>query len=167
MPNKLWQQYQSRISGGWKCISFEMFSPTGDLLSQPHGDEPLGRVLISPQGFLSAHIARLDRMGPLPSGKAWQVGEDAEVAYVARGMSMYCGYLTLGEDSEGLYWETKVEVCSDPARFWGKEFRRLEFVQEGGRELLVLRPKQDLIMEVSGGFLLFFVICRGRRLMGL
>ena len=89
------------------------------LISKPHGDNPLGRVLISPSGYLSAHIARADRLGSLPSGQPWQTGEDKEVAHVARGLSMYCGYLELFEDEGGLWWRTKVEVSSDPTRVEG------------------------------------------------
>ena len=117
------------------------------LLAKPHGDEPLGRVLLSRNGFLSAHMARPERMKPLPSGKQWQTGEDAEIAYVARGLSMYCGYLKLYEDEQGLYWQTRVEVCSDPARMGGIEERRLKYFEEDGKPYIELRPKQDMILE--------------------
>ena len=148
----LWPEYRDRISGGWKCISYEMYDgsgPSKKLIAKPHGDDPLGLVLISPQGFLSAHVARRDRMGPLPSGKAWQMGEDAEVAHVARGLSMYCGNLEIFKDDEGLYWQTKVEVCSDPNRMGGYEVRRIEYFEEGGKSYMVLQPKQDMVLEVS------------------
>ena len=152
MSNNIWPEYRDKIARGWKCVSFEMYDGAGpdkDLIAKPHGDDPLGRVLISPNGLLSAHIARRDRMGPLPSGKAWQVGEDKEVAYVARGISMYCGHLELFKDEEGLYWQTKVEVCSDPNRIGGLEVRRIEYFEEDGKTYMVLQPKQDLILEVS------------------
>ncbi|KAF2484082.1 Lipocalin-like domain-containing protein [Neohortaea acidophila] len=147
-PN-LWPKYSSRLSGAWKCISFEQrHAQTHDLLTKPHGDTPLGRVLISPQGFLSAHVANPQRLAqPLPSGKAWQTGGDAEVAHVARGLSMYCGYMEVYEDEAGLWWRTKVEVSSDPARMGGYEVRRVELIQEGGREVMVLRPERDMVLE--------------------
>ena len=148
----LWNDYRSKIAGGWKCVAYEMYDGSGPdkkRIAKPHGDNPLGLVTISPKGFLSAHIARRDRMGPLPSGNPWQTGEDKEVAHVARGLSMYCGYLELFKDDEGLYWQTKVEVCSDPSRMGGLEVRRIEFVEEGGTEFMVLQPKQDMVLEVS------------------
>lgn len=148
----LWNEYRDKIAGGWKCIAFEMYDGSGPekkLISKPHGDHPLGRVIISRNGYLSAHIARDDRMGPLPSGKPWQLGEDKEVAHVARGLSMYCGYIELFKDDQGLYWQTTVEVCSDPNRKGGLEVRRIEFVEEGGKTYMVLQPKQDMILEVS------------------
>lgn len=132
---------------------FDTGGPNKKLIAKPHGDNPLGRVLISPNGFLSAHIARPDRQGPLPSGNPWQTGEDKEVAHVARGLSMYCGYLELFEDDDGLYWQTKVECSSDPNRFGGLEVRRIEYFEEGGKTFMVLQPKQDLILEVCTSFL--------------
>ncbi|KAK3722379.1 hypothetical protein LTR37_002370 [Vermiconidia calcicola] len=146
----LWPQWRDKIAGGWKCITYEMFDGSGPdrkLTAKPHGDDPLGRVLISSNGFLSAHIARRDRMGALPSGNAWQLGEDKEVAHVARGLSMYCGYLELFEDEEGLFWKTKVEICSDPNRFGGFEERRIEYFEEDGKAFMVLQPKQDMVLE--------------------
>ena len=152
MPENVWPEYRDIIAGGWKCVTYEMFDGAGPdkkLIAKPHGDDPLGRVVISRNGWLSAHIARRDRMGPLPSGKPWQTGEDSEVAHVARGLSMYCGYLQLFKDDEGLYWQTKVEVCSDPYRIGGLETRRLEYFEENGKMYMVLQPKQDMILEVS------------------
>lgn len=67
---------------------------------------------------------------------------------MARGLSMYCGWLELFEDDEGsLFWETRVEVSSDPNRKGGKEVRRVE-LRNGGR-MMVLKPVRDMVMEVS------------------
>ncbi len=152
MPENIWPDYCDKLAGGWKCITYKLFDGSGTdkkLIAKPHGDEPLGRVLISHNGYLSAHVARRDRMGALPSGKPWQLGEDKEVAYVGRGLSMYCGYLELFRDDEGLYWQTTVEVCSDPSRIGGKEERRAEYWEESGKAFMVLQPKQDMVTEVS------------------
>ncbi|KAK3073544.1 hypothetical protein LTR53_004778 [Teratosphaeriaceae sp. CCFEE 6253] len=151
MPENVWPKYRDRIAGVWKTISFEVFDGTGPdkkLVAKPHGDQPLGRVQISPQGYLSAHMARPDRMAsPLPSGKSWQEGGDAEVAHVARGSSMYCGYLELFEDGEGLFWQTRVDVSTDPSRMGGLEVRRAELSEEGGKQYMTLQPKNDMVME--------------------
>ncbi|KAK1089346.1 hypothetical protein LTR33_000110 [Friedmanniomyces endolithicus] len=155
-PQNVWPTYSSRIAGVWKTVSFEIQSPTGTLLAKPHGDKPLGRVQISPNGYLSAHMADPVRMASaLPSGKAWVQAGDAEVAAVARGVSMYCGYLELFEGSpdgevdgqEGLWWQTRVEVSSDPSRMGGLEVRGVELMEEGGKEFMVLRPRNDMVLE--------------------
>lgn len=153
----IWPQHSSLISGLWTCTSYELHtiptSPTTTpTIHHPHGPHPLGRVLISPSGFLSAHLANPARFAPLPSGAPWQTAPDAEVAHVARGLSMYCGYLELFEDAEGLFWETRVQVSSDPGRKGGLEVRRVEVGEgEGGKMVMTLRPVRDMVMEVSCG----------------
>ncbi|KAK0258485.1 hypothetical protein LTR91_022588 [Friedmanniomyces endolithicus] len=161
-PQNVWPTYSSRIAGVWKTISFEIQSPTGTLLAKPHGDKPLGRVQISPHGYLSAHMADPQRMSSAPpsgpSGKAWVQAGDAEVAAVARGVSMYCGYLELFEGSpdgdegeegakRGLWWQTRVDVSSDPSRMGGLEVRNVELMEEGGKQFMVLRPRNDMVLE--------------------
>ena len=152
MADNIWPQYSSKMAGGWKCISYHVYDGNGPdkkLVAKPHGDEPLGRVLLSPNGWLSAHMAKPERMKPLPSGKAWQQGGDAEVAYVARGLSMYCGYLKLFKDDDGgLYWQTKVEVCSDPHNMGSIQERKLRRWEEGGKTFMELQPKNDMVLEV-------------------
>lgn len=65
---------------------------------------------------------------------------------------MYCGYLRLFEDKGGLYWETRVEISSDPVRKGGLEVRRVELSSEGEGEgeglTMTLRPVRDMVMEV-------------------
>lgn len=148
----VWPEYRERIAGGWKCISFEMFDTSSGekkLLAKPHGDNPLGRVSISQGGWLAAHLARPDRMQSLPSGKPWQTAPDSEVAHVARGLSMYCGYFQLfKDDAGGLYWQTKVEVSTDPARIGGIEERKVILQEENGKQFMILEPKQDMLLDV-------------------
>lgn len=153
-PENLWSRYSSILAGGWRCVSYHMYTSddpsSRGLVAKPHGDDPLGRVLISPNGYLSAHIARRGRLGPLASGKQWIIGGDAEVAHVARGLSMYCGYMQLFEDEKGLYWHTKVEVSSDPARTGRVEERRVRLFEDAeGKPVLELTPRQDMLTDVS------------------
>lgn len=150
----LWQKYAAVLTGGWRCVSYHMYTSddpnSRELVAKPHGDDPLGRVLISSNGYLSAHIARRVRLGPLASGKQWVVGGDAEVAHVARGLSMYCGYMRLFEDENGLYWRTLVEVSSDPVRTGGVEERRVRLFQDAdGKSVLELSPTRNLLTDVS------------------
>ncbi|KAF2765148.1 hypothetical protein EJ03DRAFT_331197 [Teratosphaeria nubilosa] len=153
MPPNLWPKYADKLAGGWKCISFEVFDGTGPdkkLVGKPHGDEPLGRVLLSPTGFLSALMAVPQKINaPLPSGKSWQEAPDAEVANVARGLSCYAGYLQLFEDDEGLYWETKVDVATQPANMGSKQVRRVKYFEENGKAYMILQPVNDMVMLVS------------------
>lgn len=148
----VWPEYRDQIAGGWKCISFELFdcsSSERKLLAKPHGENPLGRVSISANAWLAAHLSQPDRVNAWKSGQTWQSATDAEIAHVARGMAMYCGYLQLFKDDEGgLYWQTKVEVSSDPNRIGGIEERKVVLQEENGKHYMILEPKQDMLLEV-------------------
>lgn len=61
---------------------------------------------------------------------------------------MYCGYMELFEDSQGLYWKTKVAVASDPTRVGGFQVRRVEPVIEEGQTFKIVRPVDPSILEV-------------------
>lgn len=179
----LWTLYSPLISGGWKCLSFNLFSKSHPpkLLAQPHGATPLGRLYISPRGWLAVHLAAaLDR--DVASDKKKEEKEE-DHGNVNAGLAMYCGYLKLyrrrEDDGEGeLYWRTVVEVSSDSNLIGGVQERKVVFEEMerkknkssdsggsdgGGQEeeksyFMILEPKQDWIMEVCNilEFLFFF-----------
>lgn len=176
----LWTLYSPLISGGWKCLSFNLFSKSHPpkLLAQPHGPTPLGRLYISPRGWLAVHLAAVpDR--DVASDKKKEEEEEEDRVNVNGGLAMYCGYLKLyrrgggGEDNgqEELYWRTVVEVSSDSNLIGGVQERKVVFEEMerkkkkssdsggsdgsdgGGQEeeksyYMILEPKQDWIMEV-------------------
>jgi hypothetical protein len=152
MPENVWSQYKDKLSGGWKNTSFELFDSDGpekQLVAKPHGDNPLGRVLISPNGWLAAHMATPQRMVPTQSSPDFQLASDEEVAYIARGISMYCGYIELFKEEESgeLWWETRVEIASDPNRIGSIQKRMLKYTEEGGRAYMELRPEKDMVCD--------------------
>lgn len=169
----LWTLYSTLISGGWKCLSFNLFSKSQPpkLLAQPHGPTPLGRLYISPRGWLAVHLAAAVPDRDVASDKK----KDKDHVNVNAGLAMYCGYLKLyrrGEDDgqEELYWRTVVEVSSDSNLIGGVQERKVVFEEmerkkkkkssdsggsgsDGGQEeeksyYMILEPKQDWIMEV-------------------
>lgn len=185
----LWTLYSPLISGGWKCLSFNLFSKSHPpkLLAQPHGPTPLGRLYISPRGWLAVHLAVPDR--DVASDKKKE--ENHLNVNVNGGLAMYCGYLKLyrrgggGEDNreEELYWRTVVEVSSDSNLIGGVQERKVVFEEmerkkkkssdgggsgsDGGGQreeeksyYMILEPKQDWIMEVCNilEFLFFFFL---------
>ncbi|EGP82696.1 uncharacterized protein MYCGRDRAFT_97451 [Zymoseptoria tritici IPO323] len=156
----LFPQYSSQLVGTWKCISFHLYAvpsnpspsnPHGDLLSKPQGDSPLGRLSISPTGWLAVHSSTPSSLGGLKSGKSWHAAPEEEVALVARGLTMYCGYLEVFEDEEEgqVWWRTRVEVAADPGMIGGKEERRVRFEREDGegRDVMVLEPMKEYEVE--------------------
>jgi hypothetical protein len=154
MPENVWSQYKDKLAGGWKIISFEIFDgdgPDKKLVAKPHGDNPLGRVLISPNGWLAAHMATPQRMVPTESSPDFQLASDEEVAHIARGISMYCGYFKLFKEegsAEGeLWWETQVEIASDPNRIGGIQKRLLKYTEKGGKAYMELKPVKDMVFD--------------------
>src|ERR1700748_2326245 len=137
MPKNVWPEYKSKLSGGWKCIRYEVFDgdgPDKKLVKKPHGDSPLGRVLLSPNGWLSAHMAFPHRMTPLKSSPHWQTASDDEIAFVAKGLSMYCGYIELFQNEGAapgeVWWRTKVVIATDPNRIGGEQVRSVKYWEE-------------------------------------
>lgn len=184
----LWTLYSPLISGGWKCLSFNLFSKSHPpkLLAQPHGPTPLGRLYISPRGWLAVHLAAVpDRDVAIDKKKK---EENHVNVNVNGGLAMYCGYLKLyrrsgeeGGEEEELYWRTVVEVSSDSNLIGGVQERKVVFEEMerkkkksdgdsggsddgGGQEeeksyYMILEPKQDWIMEVCNiGVSLFFLL---------
>ncbi|OQV09500.1 Lipocalin-like domain-containing protein [Cladophialophora immunda] len=146
----LWHEYRDHLTGGWKCISYEIYdgpSPSAKLVARPHGNNPMGRSYLSRNGYLAAHLATPDRMKYSESDVPWAKRSDAEIANVARGLSMYCGYMELFKDDKGLFWKTKVEIASDPTRVGGFQTRRVEFLEENGEAFKVLRPVDPIVLE--------------------
>lgn len=184
----LWTLYSPLISGGWKCLSFNLFSKSDPpkLLAQPHGPTPLGRLYISPRGWLAVHLAAV------PDRDVASDKKKEDHVNVNGGLAMYCGYLKLyrrsgeegGEEGE-LYWRTVVEVSSDSSLIGGVQERKVVFEEMerkkkksdgdsggsgagGGEEeeeeeksyYMILEPRQDWIMEVCNilEFLFFFLL---------
>lgn len=153
MTTDLWSKHCDSIAGVWKCVSFHFYDTSGPerkLLNDPHGNAPLEWVQMSRHRCLSA-LASVPgfAQSPMPSGKALQLGDDAEIAHVARSWGMYCGRFELLEDDKGLYWQTRVEIAMDPSRVGGIEERRVEAFEEGGKSYLILKPTQNIAMQVS------------------
>lgn len=76
---------------------------------------------------------------------------------------MYCGWMELfaddGGENEGDggakceneftgLWQTKTEISNDPSRMGGLEVRKVRYWVEGGKEFMVLRPVNDMVLEV-------------------
>lgn len=57
--------------------------------------------------------------------------------------------MELFEDENGLYWETKVEIASDPSRIGGLQIRRVQHVEENGQTFKIVRPVDPTILDVS------------------
>jgi hypothetical protein len=129
--------HSANLTGVWKLTSFHQYSTSTPktLLAKPHGDKPLGRVVIASSGYLTAQVANYE-------------SDNASGELVLRGASSYCGPLQLFEDERGLYWQTSVELSSNMDRLGGVQERRAKYWEEGGRVLMQLEPVGDMTTEV-------------------
>lgn len=133
------KDYQAQLSGSWKLFSYLRYKD-GQVIAKPHGDNPLGYVQISPEGYLSAHLANPARIKPPHPDRKWDDHSDAEIADYYRSVAMYCGQMQLFRDAEGLFWKTKVDIASDPTRIGGEQLRRVTLGEEDGIPIVTLQP---------------------------
>lgn len=142
------KDYQAQLSGSWKLFSFLRYKD-GQVISKPHGDNPLGFVQISPEGYLSAHLADPARIQVPKSDIKWDQRSDKEIADYYKSVSMYCGQMQLFRDAEGLFWKTKVDISSDPTRIGGEQVRRVTLGEEDGKPIVTLQPVNAEFNQVS------------------
>lgn len=120
----LWSQHSKKLAGGWKCISFEVFNGSGPdkrIIGKPHGDNPMGRVYLSPKGYLFAQVT---------------------------GQGFYAGPIELLQDDQGLFWKTTLDIGSKAEIVGTVEERRVEYFEKDGKAFMVLQPVRDMVLEV-------------------
>lgn len=154
MTEVSFEKHREKLSGTWKLISWEMFDSeeaNKTLLSKPHGDSPLGRVVISGSGYLSAILVPPRVMSPLSSDD-WQLASDDEVLRIGRNLTTYAGPVTLFErDDGGFLWHTTVEIANNPNWIGKPQTRRVDHSVEGEVEYITLRPNKEYILKVCLG----------------
>ncbi|KAI1623024.1 hypothetical protein EDD37DRAFT_633623 [Exophiala viscosa] len=110
MATNVFDKHSDKLAGVWSLISFEMFDMDNPhkVLHKPHGDEPLGKVVISTSGHLSAILRSPLDMEPLENDE-WIKASDEEVLHAVRSLSCYAGPMTLLEREDGGFlWHTQV-----------------------------------------------------------
>ncbi|KEF52002.1 uncharacterized protein A1O9_11992 [Exophiala aquamarina CBS 119918] len=144
------EKHGKLLSGTWALISWEMFDSEEDdktLLSKPHGDSPLGRVVISQSGYLSAILVPPMVMSQLASDD-WQLASDDDVLRIGRSFTSYCGPITLFErDDGGFLWHTTVEIAHNPNWIGKPQTRRVDHSVEGGADYMTLRPNKEYTLK--------------------
>jgi len=105
------------IIGTWRLVKAEAHDAAGNPLPVPYGGKGMGRVTFNADGRMATVV--VDARPELPPG-------------VARDYSSYCGNYTF----DGKQLVTKVDACSDPARFGSDQIRQVSY--DG--DFMVLRP---------------------------
>lgn len=109
------------IVGTWKLVAAAARDRDGNILPDPYGGRPLGRLMLGADGRMMA--VTCDGRTDLPPG-------------AKREYSSYVG--TYNFDGERLV--TRVDGASDPSRIGGDQVRGVRI--EGGRMILVPPPRR-------------------------
>ncbi|KIX10469.1 uncharacterized protein Z518_01552 [Rhinocladiella mackenziei CBS 650.93] len=141
----VFEKYSDKFSGVWNLISWEMYDSDGPdkkLVSKPHGDDPLGKAVISPSGYLSAILVPRACMTPFLSDE-WGHASDEEVLRVSRNLTAYAGPMTLLESENGdgsFLWHTAVEIANNPNWVGKLQTRKAVYSEENGIAYMTLEP---------------------------
>lgn len=128
------------IFGVWNLVSFDLVL-NGTSILQPNGPDPLGKFVITSEGYASVLITTPETAIPLPNGTKWSDGTDAQLAALARPMVTYCGKYTTSYEGEQLVLTTHVDVSLNPASIGTPQPRNVSFVEENGKQYMLLKPQ--------------------------
>jgi hypothetical protein len=114
---------RERLIGGWRLAGFTV-TAAGGQTDQPLGDQPLGAILYTPDGYMSAQLAR---PGPYENDK------EPDAYYIA-----YSGPYDVDEQAGTVTHQVEVSVIPD----WRgtSQVRQVEFREPG---LLVLSAVEE------------------------
>jgi hypothetical protein len=105
---------RERLVGGWRLVSYTE-TPHGGQASHPLGDHPLGTILYTPDGYMSAQLAK---QGPYD-------GDEQPDAYAIA----YSGSYTVNEQAKTVDHHLQVSVIPD----WvgSTQTRQVQFPEQG------------------------------------
>ncbi|EXJ80344.1 hypothetical protein A1O1_08488 [Capronia coronata CBS 617.96] len=153
----VFKKHRDKLAGAWSLVSWEMYDAEGPekkLVSRPHGDKPLGKVVISQSGYLCAILVKPASLTPLQSDD-WSKASDEEVLRIGRNLTSYAGPMDLHETKDGgLLWHTTVEIANNPNWIGKLQTRRAEYSEQDGVAYMTLRPVKAYVHKV--GLLLSF-----------
>jgi hypothetical protein len=86
---------RERLAGAWELTDVVEEAADGSLARRPHGEQPIGFLLYTPDGHMSAQIMRRDR--DAIASADWSDLTPEQHAAEARGYFAYCGAYELDE----------------------------------------------------------------------
>jgi hypothetical protein len=116
---------RERLVGCWRLAGYTITAAGGGQADHPIGDHPLGTILYTPDGYMSAQLAR---PGPY-------AGDDQEpdVYYIA-----YSGLYDVDEQAGTVAHQVEVSVI--PAWLGTTQVRRVQFPEPGALVLSASEP---------------------------
>jgi hypothetical protein len=143
---------RSKLLGVWRLVPLDMASDgalDSTSLGQPYGPNPLGRMMFTSEGYMSAMVTDPDHAKPIPGDIPWRMAPERDLAFVARPMISYCGGYKVYYEEGNPTLSTEVEVSMDPSWIGTAQVRKISFENDGDRQLLVLRPVEVQTHQVS------------------
>ncbi len=86
---------RERLIGAWRLVDVVEEPVDGSPVHRPHGERPIGLILYTSDGFMSAQIMESDR--PAVLSPDWSDLAPEEYAEEARGYFAYCGSFEVDE----------------------------------------------------------------------
>ena len=93
------ERLRDQLIGAWKLVSYVEEPVDGSAPFHPLGEQPQGIIMYTPDGYMSAQLARPDR-GRFVSGD-WFKGTDEEYRAEASSYIAYTGPFHVDEDKKG------------------------------------------------------------------
>ncbi|MZE70490.1 lipocalin-like domain-containing protein [Streptomyces sp. SID5789] len=131
---------RAALVGTWRLVSYEAVAVDDGEVVHPFGERPLGLLVYTPDGYMSAQIAAPDR--PRFDGSRLEAGRPEELAGAARQYLAYAGPFHVRDDRTVVHqvalslfpnWtghaqlrvarmagETLELALTEPARIWGR-----------------------------------------------
>ncbi|KAL2428975.1 hypothetical protein ABEF95_010927 [Exophiala dermatitidis] len=147
----VFEKHRDKLAGVWALTSWEMYDsegPEGKLVSRPHGDNPLGKVVISQSGYLSAILVTPSCLTPPLPSDDWSQASDEAVLRIGRNLTTYAGPMEVHErdnNSGELLWHTTVEIAHNPNWIGKPQTRLAKYSEEDGVLYMTLRPVKPYV----------------------
>ena len=116
---------RERLIGCWRLVGFDVYATEGAEADHPLGDNPAGTILYTPDGYMSAQLAR---PGP------YEGGDEPNAYYIA-----YSGPYDVDEQAGTVAHHVQVSVI--PNWLGTTQVRRVEFGGTGTLELSASEPR--------------------------
>jgi len=114
-----------RLSGCWRLAGYDVTAAEGGQTDRPLGDNPLGTILYTPDGYMSAQLAR---PGPYAAGD-----QEPDAYYIA-----YSGPYDVNEQAATVAHHLQVSVI--PSWLGTTQIRHVRFREPGTLVLSASEP---------------------------
>jgi hypothetical protein len=86
---------REKLIGAWRLVDVVEEPVDGSPVRRPHGERPVGLILYTPDGYMSAQI--MERARAAITAPDWSDLTSEEYAEEARGYFAYCGSFEVDE----------------------------------------------------------------------